>query len=80
MPYQINILNIKINGITQNGNLDVGSTIQNSHTANSKNFGVNFSLGDFSPSSSLQNTGVFDPDVSDQDQNANPSAPIGNQI
>lgn len=61
MPYQINIFNIKVNGITQNGNLDVGPTVHNSHTANSKNFGVNFSLGDFSPSSSLQNTGIFDP-------------------
>ncbi|MCM3124011.1 spore germination protein [Mesobacillus sp. AQ2] len=80
MPYQINIFNIKVNGITQNGNLDVGPTVHNSHTANSKNFGVNFSLGDFSPSSSLQNTGIFDPDVSDQDQIANPSAPIANQI
>lgn len=80
MPYQINIFNIKVNGITQNGNLDIGPTVHNSHTSNSKNFGVNFSLGDFSPSSSLQNTGIFDPDVSDQDQIANPSAPIANQI
>ncbi|WP_079506967.1 spore germination protein [Mesobacillus jeotgali] len=80
MPYQINIFNIKVNGITQNGNLDIGPTVHNSHTSNSKNFGVNFSLGDFSPSSSLQNTGILDPDVSDQDQIANPSAPIANQI
>ncbi|WP_032680416.1 spore germination protein, partial [Bacillus subtilis] len=34
MPYQINIANIKINGVTQNGNIDVGPTVHNSHTAN----------------------------------------------
>ncbi len=80
MPYQINIFNIKVNGISSNGNLDIGPTVHNSHTSNNKNFGVNLSLGDFSPSSSVQNTGIFDPDVSDQDQIANPSAPIANQI
>ncbi|WP_250621757.1 spore germination protein, partial [Bacillus subtilis] len=53
MPYQINIANIKINGVTQNGNIDVGPTVHNSHTANSKYFGANFSLGDLSPTSSL---------------------------
>lgn len=80
MPFQINVFNIKVNGVTQNGNLDIGPTVHNSHTANSKNFGVNFSLGDFSPSSSLLNTAILDPDFSDQDQIANPSAPISNQI
>lgn len=40
MPYQINIANIKINGVTQNGNIDVGPTVHNSHTANSKYFGA----------------------------------------
>jgi hypothetical protein len=80
MPLQINIFNIMTNGVTQNGNIDVGSTVQNSHTANSKYFGANFSLGDFSPTGSWMNTGVLDPDVSDQDQIANPSFPVGNQI
>ncbi|GED04386.1 MULTISPECIES: spore germination protein [Bacillus subtilis group] len=80
MPNQINIANIKVNGVTQNGNIDIGPTLQNSHTANSKYFGANFSLGDFSPSSSLLNTGNLDTDVSDQDQIGNPSAPIANQI
>ena len=53
MPYLINIFNIKTNGITQNGNFDIGATIHNSHTANSKFIGANFSLGDLSPSSSI---------------------------
>ena len=80
MPFQINILNFKINGAAQNGNVDIGPTVHNSHTANSKFIGANFSLGDFSPASSLMNSGNNDPDISDQDQIANPSMPIANQI
>ncbi|HYK71593.1 MAG TPA: spore germination protein [Pseudoneobacillus sp.] len=80
MPYQINIFNIKVNGMSQNANIDVGPTVHNSHTANTKLVGANFSLGDLSPSGSQMNTGMLDPDISDQDQIANPSAPIANQI
>ncbi|AEB22888.1 spore germination protein [Bacillus sp. L381] len=80
MPYQINVVNIKVNGATQNGNVDIGQTVQNSHTANSKLVGANFSLGDFSPAAGCLNSGHLDPDVSDQDQIANPSMPIANQI
>lgn len=80
MPYQINVVNIKINGNTQNGNIDIGSTVHNSHTSNTKLFGANFSQGDFSPTLSQMNTGNIDSDVSDQDQNANPSLPNVNQI
>jgi len=80
MPYFINIFNVKTNGITQNGNLDIGAVIHNSHTANSKYIGANFSLGDLSPSSSLMGNNSVDPDVSDQDQIANPSLPISNQF
>ncbi len=36
MPLQINVFNIVTNGVTQNANIDFGSTIQNSHTANSE--------------------------------------------
>ncbi|MDZ5470267.1 spore germination protein [Bacillus sp. 31A1R] len=80
MPYQINVFNIKVNGIQQNGNVDVGPTVHNSHTGNTKLFGANFSLGDFSPSSAQLNTAILDPDVSDQDQIGNPSLPISNQV
>lgn len=80
MPYFINIFSIKTNGITQNGNMEVGATIHNSHTANSKYIGANFSLGDFSPSSSFMGNCNVDTDVSDQDQIANPSLPISNQF
>lgn len=75
MPYQINIFNIKVNGVTQNGNVDIGPTVHNSHTANSKLNGANFSFGDFAVTCSQMNTCIIDPDVSDQDQIANPSMP-----
>lgn len=80
MPYQINILSVKVNGANQNGNIDIGPTLQNSHTANSKYIGANFSLGDFSPSSAILGAGNLDSDVSDQGQIANPSMPIANQL
>ncbi|MCA1038290.1 spore germination protein [Bacillus infantis] len=80
MPYAINIFNIKTNGVTQNGNLDIGPTVHNSHTANSKMVGVCFTLGDISCANSLGVSNYIDPDVSDQDQIANPSAPISNQL
>ncbi|RIW35086.1 spore germination protein [Bacillus salacetis] len=80
MPYAINIFNIKVNGTTQNGNIDIGPTVQNSHTANSKFVGANFSFGDLSPAAAFLNSGNFDPDVSDQGQIGNPSMPIANQI
>ncbi|AXI08822.1 spore germination protein [Oceanobacillus sp. 143] len=80
MPYQINILGIKVNGMTQNGNLDIGPTVHNSHTSNTKLFGTNFSLGDLAAINSQLNTGIVDSDVSDQDQIANPSLPIVGQV
>lgn len=80
MPYFINIFNIKTNGISKNGNFDVGAVIHNSHTANSKYIGANFSLGDLSPSSALIGNCNIDTDISDQDQIANPSLPISNQL
>ena len=80
MPFQINIFNFKVNGVNQNGNVDIGPTVHNSHTSNFKIVGANFTMGDFSPAASQMNTAAFDPDVSDQDQIANPSLPIANQI
>ncbi|WP_059171705.1 spore germination protein [Bacillus sp. FJAT-27445] len=80
MPYFINIFSMKTNGITSNGNLDVGAVIHNSHTANSKYIGANISLGDLSPTTSFMGTNSIDPDISDQDQIANPSLPMSNQF
>ncbi|QHT46012.1 spore germination protein [Halobacillus sp. ACCC02827] len=80
MPFLISVFNIKTNGVTQNGNIDIGAVVHNSHTANTKLYGANFSLGDCSVTSSCNANAIIDPDVSDQDQNANPSLPLTNQL
>ncbi|MEH7379088.1 spore germination protein [Bacillus sp. JJ1533] len=80
MPYMINIFNIKTNSMSQNANFDIGGTVHNSHTANSKNISLSFSLGDLSPNSSITAGGYLDTDVSDQDQIFNPSLPVSNQF
>ncbi|MFZ0446422.1 MAG: spore germination protein [Bacillus sp. (in: firmicutes)] len=75
MSSQIRIYNLIVNGITQNANIDIGRNLQNSHTANLKLSGANFSMGDFSPTYSLIISAVQDPDISDQGQIDNPSSP-----
>lgn len=40
------IHNMKTNIIMQNGNINFGATVQNSHTANAKMAGACFSFGD----------------------------------
>lgn len=80
MPYFFNIINVKANTISSNGNIDIGATVHNSHTANWKNSGVSISVGDFSPNTSWIVDCFIDPDVSDQAQIANPSYPIANQL
>ncbi|MEH7385692.1 spore germination protein [Bacillus sp. JJ1521] len=77
---QINIFKFKVNGMTQNSNINFGGTLQNSHTANIKLYGANFSMGDFSPTSSLNISKVNDSDISDQGQIENPSAPENENI
>jgi len=79
MPFQINVFNIKTNSISNNANISLGPAVQNSHTANHKLVGINIALGDLSPASSCSFNGFVDPDISDQDQIANPSLPISNQ-
>ncbi|MBO0958325.1 spore germination protein [Neobacillus sp. MM2021_6] len=80
MPYQINIFNIKANGVNNNANIDFGQVIQNSHTANQKWVGTNMAFGDLSPTGAVSVNGFGDPDVSDQAQIANPAIPISNQF
>jgi hypothetical protein len=80
MPFFINIVNMKTNGVSQLGTLNVGPFALNSPTANNKLVGTNLSLGDFSLTFSNMISNNIDPDISDQDQIANPSAPITNQI
>jgi Spore germination protein gerPA/gerPF len=80
MPFFINIVNMKTNGVSQVGSIDIGAAVHNSHTSNNKLIGVNFSVGDLSPTFSNMISAYFDPDIDDQGQVANPSAPITNQI
>ncbi|RDI43174.1 spore germination protein [Falsibacillus pallidus] len=80
MPFQINVFNIKTNGLANNANINIGAAVHNSHTANSKWVGATFGLGDLSTIGSLLANSYIDFDVSDQDQIANPSAPITNQL
>jgi hypothetical protein len=80
MPFQINIFNIKTNSLNNNANISLGPAVHNSHTANTKWIGANIGLGDLSPTTSNSLNGYADVDVSDQDQIANPSAPIANQF
>ncbi|MGG3470112.1 spore germination protein [Neobacillus pocheonensis] len=80
MPFQINVFNIKTNSIANNANISLGPAVQNSHTANQKWIGANYALGDLAPASSCSFNGFVDPDVSDQDQIANPSFPISTQF
>ncbi|MDP4083590.1 MAG: spore germination protein [Bacillota bacterium] len=80
MPFQINIFNVKTNSLNNNANMSLGPTLHNSHTANTKWIGTNMALGDFSPTGQISTNGYTDVDISDQDQIANPSAPIANQF
>ncbi|MBT2733202.1 spore germination protein [Bacillus sp. ISL-7] len=74
MSNQINIFNLHVNGMAQNASINIGRTLHNSHTANLKLFGANFSMGDYSPANSVIITVTQDSDISDQGQNENPSS------
>ncbi|WP_462411896.1 spore germination protein [Neobacillus sp. Marseille-QA0830] len=80
MPFQINIFNIKTNAISNNANISLGPSVQNSHTANQKWIGTNLAFGDLAPSAAGSLNTYTDLDISDQDQIANPSSPIANQF
>lgn len=79
MPYFIQFYNMKTNGVNMNGNIDIGPTVQNSHTANTKSMGANFNLGDLAIANSIMINRNVDPDLSDQDQISNPATPIAGQ-
>jgi hypothetical protein len=74
MSNQINIFNLYVNGMAQNANINIGRTLQNSHTANMKIFGANFSMGDYSPVSSVIIMGIQATGISEQGQTENPSS------
>ncbi|RST72024.1 spore germination protein [Siminovitchia acidinfaciens] len=73
MPTNINIYSLKINSISNNGSLNIGDVLHNSHTANSKSQGVNSSYGDTSPTTAGMENVYIDPDVNDQGDIATPA-------
>lgn len=66
MSITINLFYIKVNSISGNGSITIGSGIHNSHTANDKSQGINSSYGDTSPAEALMENVYIDPDVNDQ--------------
>ncbi|MEN8700083.1 spore germination protein [Bacillus infantis] len=66
---------VVVNGVIQNGNIDIGNNLQNSHTANSKYVGACFAIGDCTFVNGSGINAVQDPDISDQGQIDNPSDP-----
>jgi hypothetical protein len=66
LPTVINIFNMKINSITNNASVNIGESLHNSHTANTKAQGTNASFGDVSPPRATMKNMYIDPDVNDQ--------------
>ncbi|GMB08162.1 spore germination protein GerPA/GerPF [Thermolongibacillus altinsuensis] len=73
MPSIINIYMIKINNISNNGSVNIGETLNNAPTANSKLQGQNASYGDLSPTAAGMENVFIDPDVNDLGDIANPA-------
>lgn len=57
--------------ICENGNINIGSTVQNSHTANKKVAGAAFTFGDCSNIFQLHNQTIVD-DIDKQEQSETP--------
>jgi hypothetical protein len=66
LPTVINIFNLKINNITNNASVNIGESLHNSHTANTKAQGTNASFGDVSPPRAAMKNIYIDPDMNDQ--------------
>lgn len=62
----INLYYLKINSISGNGSITIGEAAYNSPTNNQKSQGTNSSFGDTSPTESVMENFLNDPDVNDQ--------------
>ncbi len=80
MATSINIYNLKINNISNNGSLNIGDTLHNSHSANSKSTGGNSSFGDTSPTTAGMENVYIDPDLNDQGDIGNPANVNAKQV
>ena len=79
-PQVLNIYSLKINNISNNGSLNIGDTLHNSHSANSKLTGVNSSYGETSPTTAGMETVYIDPDLNDQGDIGNPANVNAKQV
>ncbi|MFC0211643.1 spore germination protein [Paenibacillus chartarius] len=75
----ITIFSIKINSITSNASVNIGESLHNSHTANSKSTGENASYGDHAPTVANMKSLYIDPDVNDQNEYLNRDIAIPSQ-
>ncbi|MFD0049501.1 spore germination protein [Actinomycetes bacterium NPDC127524] len=66
MQTVINIYSLKINNISSNGSINIGESLHNSPTANTKSQGQNSSYGDFAPPHAVMENVFIDPDLNDQ--------------
>ncbi|MCD7036211.1 spore germination protein [Metabacillus sp. GX 13764] len=66
MPTVINLFSIRVNSISNNGSVNIGEAMHNSHVSSSKATGSNTSFGDLSPTESLMENIYIDPDTNDQ--------------
>lgn len=66
MPTVINLFSIRVNSISNNGSVNIGEAMHNSHVSSSKETGSNTSYGDLSPTEALMENVYIDPDQNDQ--------------
>ncbi|ATH92496.1 spore germination protein [Bacillus glycinifermentans] len=67
----INLYYLKINSISGNGSITIGEAAHNSPTSNNKSQGITSSFGDTSPTESIMENFLNDPDVNDQTEIGN---------
>ncbi|WP_248930544.1 spore germination protein [Paenibacillus hamazuiensis] len=80
MPSVINIFYMKINSIASNGSVNIGESLHNSPTANTKSQGLNASYGDTAPPQANMKNIYIDPDVNDMGEVASKDTAISSQI
>lgn len=80
MQTVINIYSLKIHNISSNGSINIGESLHNSPTANTKSQGQNASYGDFAPPHAQMENVFIDPDLNDQGDIANPTPVFSNQV
>jgi hypothetical protein len=68
MPTIVNLYCMKVNSISGNGSVTIGEAIHNSHSSKNKSQGLNSSYGDTSPTESIMENILIDPDVNDQSE------------